>query len=189
MVHYREQLYLTTAKPTVRLASAAIALAVLVGHAPVGSANAQSSPQPATDTGVRSPVAILFLCRDGATESILAAAYFRRLAIDRGLAVRVEAAGMEPRARVAPSVVQHLKKNGYASAIDKPRQATARDVEAADVIVSIGADVSLLRPRGALKEWREVPDLNVTFDRAVEAIRERVSALVDEMSRSHDQGQ
>jgi arsenate reductase (thioredoxin) len=185
MVHCREELYLTTAKPTVCLASAAIALAVLVGHAPLGSAIAQSSPQPATDTGGRSPVAILFLCRDGATESVLAAAYFQRLATDRGLAVRIEAAGMEPRTRVAPSVVQYLKKNGLASPIEKPRQATARDVEVADVIVSIAADVTLLRPRGLLKEWREVPDLNVTFDRAVEAIRERVSDLVDELSRLH----
>lgn len=162
--------------------AAAIVLAVTVSDPIQGSTGTQSSLQPASGGRVRAPISIVFLCRDGATESVLAAAYFRRLAVERGLAVRVDAAGMEARARVAPSVLQHLKKNGLESSIEKPRQATARDVETADVIVSIATNVTLLRPRGLLKEWREVPDLNVTFDRAVEAIRERVSELVDELS-------
>jgi protein-tyrosine-phosphatase len=142
--------------------------------------------EPPSKAGSGAPVAILLLCKDGATESVLAAAYLQRLATDRGLAVRVEAAGVEPRARVASAVVQYLKKSGYAFAIDKPRQATARDVEAADVIVSIGANVTLLRPRGVLKEWQGVPDLNVSFDRAVEAIRERVGQLLEELSRPRE---
>jgi protein-tyrosine-phosphatase len=176
---------LTAPTGAVRFATAAaIAFAIAGGEAVQASLGAQSSLQAKAGSGA--PVAILFLCKDGATESVLAAAYLQRLATDRGLAVRVEAAGVEPRARVASAVVQYLKKSGYAFAIDKPRQATARDVEAADVIVSIGANVTLLRPRGVLKEWQGVPDLNVSFDRAVEAIRERVGQLLEELSRPRE---
>jgi arsenate reductase (thioredoxin) len=169
-----------------RLASASF-IVVLAVAAWTEQGRAQSTLG-AIDSDGRPAIAVLFLCTDGATESVVAAAYFQRIAADRGLNVRIDAVGMKPLVRIPASVMQHLKKNGYPPVTHPPRQATVRDLEVADVIVSIGVDVALLRPRGQLKKWNDVPNLTAHFDRSADAIRERVRDLVDELSRSH-QGQ
>ena len=66
-----------------------------------------------------------------------------------------------------------------------PRKATVKDVESADVVISIGCDLSgLPQPRGGLVRWDEVPPLSEDFARADEAIRKRVIELIEELVRS-----
>lgn len=48
------------------------------------------------------PPTVLFMCPHGAAKSVLASAYFERLATERGLNVRVESAGTDPDPTVAP---------------------------------------------------------------------------------------
>ena len=125
---------------------------------------------------------VLFMCPHGAAKSLLASAYFQRLAKERGLNVRVESAGTDPDPQLAPAVVGHLQKQGYPIPIDKPRKATAADMSSADVVISMGCDLSgLPAPRGVLKKW-DVPDLSAGFDRADQAIRAQVVALVEELA-------
>jgi protein-tyrosine-phosphatase len=170
----------TTALSRRRLAGLIVVLAVTVW---TERSRGQSNVRQDIDGDGRPPLTVLFLCTDGATESVVAAAHFQRLATERGLHVRTDAVGMKPLARTPASVMQHLKKNGYPPLTRAPRQATAKDLDVADVIVSIGADVTLLRPRGRLEEWRDVPNLTAHADRAAEVIRARVRDLVDELSR------
>src|SRR5919106_666654 len=47
---------------------------------------------------------VLFVCPHGAAKSVMAAAYFGRLAAERGLAFRAECAGTEPEEAVMPLV-------------------------------------------------------------------------------------
>src|SRR3954468_22317822 len=51
---------------------------------------------------------VLFVCRHGAAKSVLAAADFRRLALERGLEVVAVAAGVEPDAQAGPALVRAL---------------------------------------------------------------------------------
>lgn len=138
-----------------------------------------SNGSPRADT--RTPI-ILFMCPHGAAKSVLASAYFERLAKERGLNVRVESAGTEPDFAVSPAVAAHLKRQGYTVPIEKPRKVTTKQWGAADVVISIGCDLSALpSPRGQLQRWDEVPALGEGFAAADEAIRRRVIALVDEL--------
>lgn len=133
------------------------------------------------------PPTVLFMCPHGAAKSVLASAYFQRLAKERGLNVRVESAGTEPDATVSPAIAAHLTRQGYAVPIAKPRKATHEEVAAADVVISIGCDLSALpAPRGQLQRWDEVPALSEDFAAADEAIRKRVVALVDELIRKQN---
>ena len=130
------------------------------------------------------PPTILFMCPHGAAKSVLASAYFQRLAKERGLNVRVLSAGTDPDPDVAPVVAKHLKNQGYEIPIAKPRRATADDLVVADVVVSIGCDLKDLPvPRGTLVKWDDVPSPSEDFARADEKIRERVLQLVDELVR------
>ncbi len=163
---------------------AVIALAcTLTGGAALtaSSTGVQARTNPAKGT---KPTMVLFMCPHGAAKSVLASAYFQRLARERGLYVRVESAGTEPDADIAPSVANHLTRNGYAVPVAKPRQVTAGDLAVADVVISIGCDLKgLPDPGGTLVRWDDVPPLSEDFALADEAIRKRVLDLVEELSR------
>jgi arsenate reductase (thioredoxin) len=135
------------------------------------------------------PSTVLFMCPHGAAKSILASAYFERLAKERGLNVRVASAGTDPDPTVSPAVAAHLKRQGYPAPKSNPRKVIPKDLKSADVVISIGCDLSdLPESRGKLVRWDEVPALAEDFARADEAIRKLVIELIEELVRpgSHD---
>ena len=147
-------------------------LAALVGVSP---AQAQSAT-PAAKTPT-----VLFICPHGAAKSVMASAYFQKMAKARGLNIRVDAAGTDPEPQLSKAVVARLQKDGYAIPIEKPRAATAADMNSADIVVSMGCDLSKLpAPKGTLKDWN-VPDFSANFDVAEQSIRDQVTRLVDEL--------
>lgn len=172
--------------PTVRprytaMIGSVVLLACAAGVALAAHDAAQTSAGALTPA---KPTRVLFLCPHGAAKSVLASAYFQKLAKARGLNVRVEAAGTEPDATVSPIVAEHLKKQGYRIPIDKPRAVTSDDLGAADVVISMGCDVSALPvTRGTLRRWDDVPGPSENLTRADEAIRQHVIELVDELVR------
>jgi arsenate reductase (thioredoxin) len=128
---------------------------------------------------------VLFMCPHGAAKSVLASAYFQRLAKQRGLNVRVQAAGTEPDPTVSPAVAAHLERQGYSVPVARPRKVTDEEFASADIVVSLGCDLSSLPPRrGGVVRWDEVPPPSEDFARADEAIRKRVTDLVDELVRA-----
>jgi arsenate reductase len=133
---------------------------------------------------------VLFMCPHGAAKSVLASAYFARMAQERGLKVQVESAGIEPDETVSAAVATHLQQQGYSIPRAKPRKATADDVQSADVVISIGCDLSgLPPPRGKLLRWDEVPGPGEDFAGADEAIRKRVTQLVEELVQASSRKQ
>ena len=128
----------------------------------LGGASGQPAPPKPAPT-------VLFMCPHGAAKSLMASAYFQKLAKERGLNVRVDSAGTEPDPQLSKGVVAHLEKNGYAIPIEKPRAATAADMRGADVVISMGCDLSKLpSPKGVVKNW-SVPDFSADFNAAEQA--------------------
>ena len=128
------------------------------------------------------PTTVLFLCPHGAAKSVLASAYFQRAAKERELNVRVDAAGTDPDPAVSRAAADHLRNNGYEVPIAKPRKVTGKDLATADVVISLGCDLTgqPVRPE-TLRKWDEVPGPGEGMAAADEAIRRRVIALVEEL--------
>lgn len=125
---------------------------------------------------------VLFMCPHGAAKSVLASAYFQRLAKERGLNVIVDAAGTEPDPGVAPKVAAHLTTQGYPVPVQKPRLVTPDDLANADVVISLGCDLARSpTPAGRLVKWDDVPAPSEDFSGADDAIRRHVTALVEEL--------
>lgn len=159
-----------------------LAVAAVVIGLPATSRAAQQTL--GTSEQVKARPTVLFMCPHGAAKSVLASAYFQRLATERGLNVRVTSAGTEPDPQVAPAVAAHLSRQGYTVPPGAPRKVTQDDVTAADVIVSIGCDLSGLQvPKGKLMNWDEVPSPGQDLGAADQAIRKRVIALIEELAR------
>jgi arsenate reductase (thioredoxin) len=145
----------------------------------ISSAIAAQSP-----TAVK-PTKVFFMCPHGAGKSVLASAYFQKLAKERGLNVRVDSGGTEPDPAVGPTVVEHLKKNGMAVPITKPRLVTPDDLATSDIVVSLGCDLKgLPAPRGKLLSWDDVPGPGQDLAGSTEAIRKHAEALVEELARA-----
>jgi arsenate reductase (thioredoxin) len=143
---------------------------------------AMGPPLAIASTPDAKPKNVLFMCPHGAGKSVLAAAYFNRLAKDKGLNVHVDSAGTDADAVVAPVVATHLKKNGYEIPIAKPRLATVEDMASADIVVSMGCKLdNLPKPRGTLLKWDDVPGPGEDFAGADEAIKKHVGALVEDL--------
>jgi protein-tyrosine-phosphatase len=159
----------------------AIAVLMTLGASLAASGVAALSQAPSTPS---KPATVLFMCPHGAAKSVLASAYFQRAAKERGLNVVVTSAGTEPDPAVAPAVAAHLKKNGYSVPISKPTRATAEQVAAADVVISLGCDLTgYPSPRGRTLNWDDVPSPGQDFEKADAAIKEKVAALVEELVR------
>ena len=154
----------------------AVCLAVLLSITLAEAQQKQTAaPQPKTTR-------VLFLCPHGAAKSVLASAYFRRLAKERGLNVIVDSAGTEPDPSVSPAVATHLATQGYPVSSEKPRLVTADDLAKADVVVSLGCDLARSpTPAGTLVKWDDVPGPGEDFAGADDAIRRHVTALVDDL--------
>jgi protein-tyrosine-phosphatase len=125
---------------------------------------------------------VLFLCPHAAAKSVLAAAEFDRLAAERGLATRADAAGTEPDPATSPAVVAALAAEGVDVSGHQPRRVSQDELAAAWRVVSLGCDLDGIAPAGlAVERWDDVPPVSADLPTARAAIRARVARLVDEL--------
>ncbi len=160
-------------RPVLAVMLSCVALSVGLPGAEESQASAPASKTPT----------VLFICPHGAAKSVLASAYFKQLAAERGIRVRVDAVGTEPAPEVGAPVAARLKQQGLAVPISKPRLVTSADIAQADLVISIGCDVSHIPATSKLRRWDDVPDLSDNFEASDAAIRAKAQALVEEISR------
>jgi arsenate reductase (thioredoxin) len=124
-------------------------------------------------------VRTLFVCLHGSAKSLIAAAYFRRLAAARGIAAEADSGGLEPDDAVPARVVQGLLDDGIDVRGRRPRRPTPADVEAATVVVAF-CELGELAPHARrIERWDDVPAVSEDFERARDAIVARVARLLD----------
>ena len=122
---------------------------------------------------------VLFVCLHGSAKSVIAGAYFERLAADRGVDVHAMAAGVEPDADIPPGVIEGLLADGIDVRGRQPHGLGPEDVQGASRVVSFGCDLSALAPTVAVERWDDVPAVSEDFGRARDAIVARVERLLD----------
>ena len=124
---------------------------------------------------------VLFVCLHGAAKSVLAAADFKRLAAERGLAVTADSAGTEPDPAIAPGVVAALHAEGVELGQRRPRRVTAADTARADRVITFGCELGEATPTAVpVERWDDVPAVSETLPLARAAIRRHLDRLLDE---------
>jgi len=122
---------------------------------------------------------IAFVCLHGSAKSLIAAEYFNRLAIDKGLPFRATTSGPEPDADVPDNVVAGLKGRGIDVGQYKPTLVAAEQLAGADLIVSFACDAGRrLAPTRAEERWDDCPAVSDDFDIAWTFITGRVDGLM-----------
>jgi protein-tyrosine-phosphatase len=126
---------------------------------------------------------ILFLCPHDAAKSVLAAAYFDMMAVERGLPFRGDSAGTEPDEQPSPAVVAALQDDGIEVAGHEPRRVTGEDLASAYRVISLGCDVeSIVSPGMRIDRWDDVPPASRDLAASREAIRCHLNALIDQLA-------
>ena len=83
----------------------------------------------------------MFVCEHGAAKSVIATAYFNKLAAERGLPDRAIYRGANPQAELSVSALKGLREDGLAVPSAKPSPITAGDVTKATHIFAIGCSL------------------------------------------------
>src|SRR6187431_1179918 len=82
--------------------------------------------------------AVVFVCEHGAAKSVIATAYFNKLAAERGLPYRATFRGTSPQDELSVRAVAGLKEDGIAVPSGKPSAISDGDVANATHIFAIG---------------------------------------------------
>jgi arsenate reductase (thioredoxin) len=128
---------------------------------------------------------ILFLCPHGAAKSVMAAAYFQRLANQRQLDVTATFAGTEPDAAISPAVAELLQAEGMDVTGQLPRHVATEELTKAWRVVSLGCDVThLALPGLSVEQWDDVPPPSQNLIAARDIILAHVERLADELKSS-----
>ena len=131
---------------------------------------------------------ILFVCEHGAAKSVIAAAYFDKLAKERGLKYRAVFRGTNPDPTLAVVAEKGLKEDGINTRGWKPKNVTKKDLDAASEIVTLGCDLPGKDVvAGKITEWNDIPSVSQNYQVARDDIVKRVRSLVDDLAKKEQE--
>src|SRR6476659_2574534 len=111
-------------------------------------AHGQTANAPATAPNV------IFVCAHGAAKSVIATAYFNKLAAERGLPDRATFRGTSPQDELSTRAVAGLRADGIAVPDGKPSAIATDDVARATHIFAIGCTLpAVATASGKASDW------------------------------------
>jgi len=137
----------------------------------------------AAQAAMATPPAIVFVCEHGAAKSVIATAYFNKLAAERGLPYRATFRGTNPQDDLSVRSVAGLKEDGVAVPSGKPSAITDGDVANATHIFAIGCTLPTAAAKsGKAADWSDVPD-DQGYAPMRDAIVQHVTSLLDDLQK------
>jgi arsenate reductase (thioredoxin) len=124
---------------------------------------------------------IIFVCEHGAAKSILAAAYFNKLAREHNLGLTAIARGTHPDAELSPKIVDGLRADGLIPTESIPTKLDEKDLDAAQRIVSFCALSEEYHQQAPVEYWKDVPPVSEDYERARDVIVERLKGLLNHL--------
>ena len=101
---------------------------------------------------------VVFVCEHGAAKSVIASAYFNKIAAEKGLRARAVYRGVNPEAALSVSALKGLRDDGLTAPTQNPSAITPQDVETAAVIFAIGCALPKHAvDSGKTDTWMDVP--------------------------------
>jgi protein-tyrosine-phosphatase len=125
----------------------------------------------------------VFVCEHGAAKSVIATAYFNKMAAERGLPYRAEFRGTDPQEALSVRAVAGLKADGIPIPPGTPTAIGAADIAKATHIFAIGCTLPAAAvSSGKSKDWSDVPE-DKGYEGQRDAIVRHVKALLDDLQR------
>ena len=149
----------------------------LLGIAPVAFGR-QATAKPTAATP-----AVVFVCEHGAAKSLIATAYFNKLAAERGLPYRATFRGVNPQEALSVRALEGLKADGVPAPSGKPTAIGGADIDTATHIFAIGCTLPAAAvSSGKARDWSDVPE-DKGYEGTRDAIVRHVKELLDDLQR------
>ena len=133
----------------------------------------------------RAAPVVVFVCERGSAKSMIAALWFNRLASERGLRLQGVSRGVNPEPKVPDGVAHNLRNDGFDVTGLVPTRLQSADLTQAARVVAIGAKSPLFDALASAPDrWDDIPPTSVDYRASRDAMRLRLSALVDTLMRT-----
>jgi arsenate reductase len=123
---------------------------------------------------------VLFVCEHGSAKSIVAAAYFQKMAAKEGLQVKTISRGTNPDEIVPEKINQILTEDGFARHSAKPEKLVQKDLNAADYVVMFSSFPPDLTKPGQVENWN-IPSFEGGYPIARDSIVINVERLIQKI--------
>ena len=122
---------------------------------------------------------VIFVCEHGAAKSIIAATYFKKLAGERGLNLRVIARGTNPDQALSQEAVTGLLADGLTPSEFVPQKLSLAEAEAAQQIIAFCELPVEYQEKAPIEHWQDVPPVSENYEHARDVIIGRISHLLN----------
>src|SRR5688572_19667333 len=106
---------------------------------------------------------VIFVCEHGAAKSIIAATYFKKLAGERGLNLRVIARGTNPDQALSQQAVTGLHEDGLTATESVPQKLSLAEVESAQQIITFCELPVEYEEKALIERWENVPPVSENY--------------------------
>ena len=124
---------------------------------------------------------VVFVCEHGAAKSVIAAAYFNKLASETDLKSRAIARGTNPDDELSPSAIAGLREDGLTPAVSVPQKLSMEDAESAQRIISFCELPEGYQQKAIIEQWDGIPPVSENYEKARDVILEKLKALIKEL--------
>ena len=121
---------------------------------------------------------VVFVCEHGAAKSIIAAAYFNKLAGEKNLALHAVARGTNPDEALSPKTIAGLREDGVAPTESRPQKLTLADLESAERIISFCELPKEYRNNVIIEQWNDIPPVSENYENARNRIVAKLKAMM-----------
>ena len=122
---------------------------------------------------------IVFVCEHGAAKSVIAAAYFNKLASEANLGLHAIARGTHPDSELSSKAITGLKGDGLSPTELVPHKLSLADVQSAQRIISFCKLPAEYQSVAGVEQWDGIPPVSENYQKARDAIFERIDRLMN----------
>ena len=126
---------------------------------------------------------VVFVCEHGAAKSVIAAAYFNKLAKERNLNYEAVCRGNVPDAEVSPSAKEGLMKDKIFDDAVTPTKLMIDHTVNTERIILFTKLPSDFKTSIKTEDWSNLKDLDGDYQHRREAITKSINSLLDTLSK------
>jgi protein-tyrosine-phosphatase len=124
---------------------------------------------------------VVFICEHGAAKSILAAAYFNKLARESNLGLTAIARGTHPDLELSSRTITGLREDGLSATESVPTRLTLEEIESAQRVVSFCRLPDEYLQKAVVEYWHDIPDISEDYGRARDTIVRHLKELINDL--------
>lgn len=127
---------------------------------------------------------ILFVCEHGAARSTIAAAYFNKIAIEKGLKYKAIFRATSPDTALTSATKKGLIEDGFDTKNMKPILVTQSDINFADEIITFDCSLPTKDSlSNKVSKWNGIPPISKDYQAARNEIVSKVQVLIAELTK------